>query len=109
MNKWHWKEIEIYEEHLVDENDNVIARLMYTDYGTVLNGWRCIFYNKECNTKYVNQIYANSIEEARWQATLWIHNECNFIANSYHRIRDHLPSIHELAEAAIKRRDIEGV
>ena len=95
LHNWHWKKVELDEEHLVDDNDNVVAKLMYTEWG-----WRCVFYNSKCNTKYVSQIHANSIEEARWQATLYIHNECNFIANSYHYIRDHLPSIHELAEAA---------
>ena len=42
----------------------------------------------------------DSIEEVEWQVTLYIYNRCNEIANQLHKIRDHLPSIHELAEKA---------
>ena len=40
------------------------------------------------------------MEEVEWQVTLYIGNKCNKIANQLHKIRDHLPSIHELAEKA---------
>ena len=44
----------------------------------------------------------SSIKEVEWQVTLYIGNKCNRIANQLHKIRDHLPSIHELADKAME-------
>lgn len=43
---------------------------------------------------------AHTKEVARWRATVMVYNECNRIANYFHKIRDHLPSLHELAAEA---------
>lgn len=43
---------------------------------------------------------ADSPEEAMWRATVHVYDYCNRLANHYHRIRDHLPSLHELAREA---------
>lgn len=42
----------------------------------------------------------DSIKTVEWQTTNYIYNKCNDIANQLHKIRDHLPSIHVLAEKA---------
>ena len=63
------------------------------------SGWDCTI----C-PKYIAEgfylMYIDSIEEAEWQMTLYIYDRCNEIANELHKLRDHLPSIHELAEKA---------
>ena len=50
--------------------------------------------------KEYERINAGSMEEAEWKAVLIMSNKCNQKANYYHKIRDHLPSIRELAERA---------
>ena len=50
--------------------------------------------------KEYERINSGSMEEAEWKAVLKMHNKCNQKANYYHKIRDHLPSIRELAERA---------
>ena len=42
----------------------------------------------------------STIEEVEWQITLYINKRCTVVANELHKIRDHLPSIHELADKA---------
>ena len=42
----------------------------------------------------------DSMAVAEWQAVLKLYDACNQKANYYHNIRDHLPSIHYLAERA---------
>lgn len=63
--------------------------------------WDCIVWPQLiAENFYYNGM--SSIEEVEWQITLYIYNKCNNIANQLHRIRDTLPSIHELAELAEK-------
>lgn len=50
--------------------------------------------------KEVFRFPASSDEEARWRATLIVYNECNRIAGFYHKIRDNLPNLRELADDA---------
>ena len=38
-----------------------------------------------------------TIEEAQWRSVIWVYDQCNNIANSFHYIRDHLLSYRELA------------
>jgi len=47
------------------------------------------------------EIDGPSLEYAEWQAVLHLGNRCNAEANYYHRIRDKLPSVHDLAERAL--------
>ena len=59
--------------------------------------WDCLIYPELiAESFYYNGM--SSIEEVEWQVTLYIDNKCNKIANQLHKIRDHLPSIHELAK-----------
>ena len=61
--------------------------------------WDCLIYHELiAESFYYNGM--SSIEEVEWQVTLYINNKCNKIANQLHKIRDHLPSIHELARKA---------
>ena len=45
-------------------------------------------------------IDAYSADEAKWRATLMVYDDCNRKANYYHKIRDHLPDVHDLARDA---------
>lgn len=59
--------------------------------------WFCRFYNKRLDQHFGVTISGmTNAEEALWQATIWIHDECNKIANSFHHIRDHLPRFNDL-------------
>ena len=60
-------------------------------------GW---FVYLPCIDEQFYKIEASTVEEAKWRVTLLLYDRCNGMANYYHKIRDHLPSIHELAEAA---------
>lgn len=63
----------------------------------------CTFYNDEYKIKYRAFFPENiTIEEIQWQVILWANKQCNSIANSFHHIRDHLPSIHDLFDKIIK-------
>ena len=95
LNDSYWKEY----------NDGEMASLYSSDNKKIAiiqkqeNGWDCTIYPKYiAEGFYLMNI--DSIEEAEWQMTLYIHNRCNEIANQLHKIRDHLPSIHELAKRA---------
>jgi len=102
MNAWTWYESNKSEYRLKNTNGELISYLIrnYND------EWSCIFYNDDCNLKHTMTFQdINSPEEAIWQATLWIYKTCNHIANSLHNIRDHMPSIHKLAEEARKTRN----
>lgn len=86
-------------------NDREMASLYSSDNKKIAiiqkqeSGWDCTIYPKYiAEGFYLMNI--DSIEEAEWQMTLYIHNRCNEIANQLHKIRDHLPSIHELAKRA---------
>ena len=91
LNDWKWDS----DLRLRDNRDNVVAYLgLFAP-----EKWFCRLDNNDYNIHYsVTLEGLKSKEEAVWQATVWIYNECNAIANSFHRIRDHLPSIHELAD-----------
>ena len=65
--------------------------------------WICTFYNDEYKLKYQALFPENmTIEEILWQTILWVNNQCNNIANSFHYIRDHLPSVHDLFDKITK-------
>ena len=55
--------------------------------------------NLECLNEQL-RIHAGSMAIAEWSAVNSLYSYCNQKANYYHRIRDHLPSVRELAERA---------
>ena len=95
LNDSYWKEYDDEKMAYLYSSDNKkIAYIQKQE-----SGWDCTIY-----PKYIAEGFylmnTDSIEEAEWQMTLYIYNECNKIANQLHKIRDHLPSIHDLAERA---------
>lgn len=89
---WKWEKVGETEYRLKDECGLTVGYL-------ALNydrSW-CRFYNDDFDMKFSLMIEGlKNTEEVIWQATLWIYKTCNRVANSFHRIRDHLPSLHEL-------------
>ena len=99
LNDWKWEKIDDYEYVVRDNNNAIIIQLIQIwD-----KQWRCAFYNDKYELKYYTNFPGDTtIEEIQWQATLWVNEQCNNIANSFHHIRDHLPSIHDLFDKTIK-------
>ena len=97
LNDSYWKEYNDGEMAFLYSSDNKkIAYIQKQE-----SGWDCTIYPKYiAEGFYLMDI--DSIEEAEWQMTLYIYDRCNEIANQLHKIRDHLPCIHELAEKARK-------
>ncbi len=93
LNDSYWKEYNDGEMAFLYSSDNKkIAYIQKQE-----SGWDCtIFHKYIAEGFYLMNI--DSIEEAEWQMTLYIYDRCNEIANELHKLRDHLPSIHELAE-----------
>ncbi len=93
---WKWEKVSKTEYKLTDSCGLTVGYL-------ALNydrSW-CRFYNDDFDMKFSLTIEGlKNTEEAIWQATLWIYQTCNQVANSFHRIRDHLPSLHELRIAS---------
>ena len=95
LNDSYWKEYNNGERaYLYSADGNKIAYIQKKE-----NTWDCTIYS-EFIVEEFRLIYVDGIEEAEWQITLYIYNRCNEIANQLHKIRDHLPNIHELAEKA---------
>ena len=93
LNDWHWEEIDNSEYRLKDTSGQMRAYLICN----FDDRWVCRLYNDELNMNFHATFEGlKTNEEAIWQATLWIYDTCNQIANSFHHIRDHLPSLHEL-------------
>ena len=92
-NKSYWKEYDDGERaYLLSDSGETIAYVEKQD-----SVWDCTIYPKLIAEGFYWR-GVDSIEEIEWQITLYINNRCNDIANQLHKIRDHLPSIHELAE-----------
>lgn len=95
LNDSYWKEY----------NDGERAYLYSTDGRTIAfiqrkdDIWSCFIYEEFISEDFYWR-GMDSIKEVEWQVTLYIGNKCNRIANQLHKIRDHLPSVHELAEKA---------
>lgn len=99
LNDWKWEKIDDYEYVVRDNNNAIIIQLIQL----WNKQWRCVFYNDKYELKYYTFFLGNTtIEEIQWQATLWVNKQCTNIANSFHHIRDHLPSIHDLFDKTIK-------
>ena len=97
LNDWHWVKYDNSEYRLKNASGEMVAYLVrnYDD------RWFCRVYNNDWNINFcVTFEGLRNAEEVIWQATLWIYNTCNQIANSFHHIRDRLPDIHELAKKA---------
>lgn len=97
LNDWRWEKVDRSEYKLKDASGQTIAYL-FRNYDS---RWFCRFHNDDWNMNFgVTFEGLKNAEEVIWQTTLWIYNTCNHVANSFHRIRDHLPSLHELREIA---------
>ena len=95
LNDSYWKEYNDGERAYLYSSDNrKIAYIQKRE-----NAWDCKIYPKFITDGFY-LMNIDSIEETEWQITLYIYNRCNEIANQLHKLRDHLPSIHELAEKA---------
>ena len=93
LNDSYWKEYNNGERaYLRSANGENIAYIQREE--TV---WSCTIYPKLINESFYWK-GITTLSELEWQMTLYIHNQCNKIANQLHSIRDHLPSIHELAD-----------
>ena len=95
LNDSYWKEYNGGERALLQDADgNTIAYIQKKDYV-----WDCKVYPELIKENfYFGGIH--SIEEVEWQVTLYIEDKCRNVMNNVCKIRDHLPSIHELAERA---------
>ena len=95
LNDSYWKEY----------NDGERAYLYSTDGRTIAfiqrkdDIWNCFIYEEFISEDFYWR-GMDSIKEVEWQVTLYIGNKSNKIAKQLHKIRDHLPSVHELAEKA---------
>ena len=93
LNDWHWVKYDNSEYRLKNASGEMVAYLVrnYDD------RWFCRVYNDDWNINFgVTFDELRNTEEVIWQATLWIYNTCNQVANSFHHIRDHLPSLRDL-------------
>ena len=97
LNDWTWEKVDDAEMRLKDSSGKLISYIVRTAPGL----WYCRLYNDDCYMHSgVALVDMKSAEEAMWQATLWINKECNRVAKSFHRIRNHLPRLHELRIAS---------
>jgi len=94
LNDSYWKEYNDGERAFLWSGGETIAYIQKKD-----TAWDCMIWPELiAESFYYNGM--SSIEEVEWQVTLYIGNKCNRIANQLHEIREHLPSVHELAEKA---------
>ena len=97
LNDSYWREYNNGERaYLISAEKEKIAYVQKKD-----DVWDCSIYPELITEKFYYR-GIDSIEEIEWQVTLHIYNRCNKIANQLHRIRDHLPSTHKLADKASK-------
>ena len=97
LNDWNWEKVDDSEYRLKNTSGQMIAYLL----NNFNDRWICRLYNIEYDITFVVTLEGlKSQEEAIWQATIWIYNTCNQIANSFHHIRDHLPNLGELRKRA---------
>lgn len=90
-NDWCWEKYDNSEYRLKNSYGHVVAYLIcnYND------KWSCLFYNDDFDWKFKMTFEGfDNAEQIIQQATIWIYNTCNQIANSFHRIRDHLPKVY---------------
>ena len=93
LNDWKWEKIDDYEYVIRDNNNAIIISLIQT----WNDQWKCILFNDNYNIRYQAIFPENtSIEEIQWQVVIWANKQCNDVANSFHYIRDHLPSVRDL-------------
>lgn len=79
---------------LLDEQGRQIATLSKYDWGYSDTLWKLEFFFNRVS------LYAENGDIAKWKATNEMINLCNEEIGKFSKIRDHLPSIHELAERA---------
>lgn len=97
LNDWYWEKLDDSEYRLKNTSDEMVAYLVH-NYN---DKWSCRIDNNDWNINFVVTFGGlRNAEEAIRQATLWIYNTCNQVADSFHHIRDHLPSLGELRKRA---------
>lgn len=97
LNDWNWEKICDFQYELKDTSGELVAFLSHS----FEDKWYCQFLNHSCGTSFLVDFEGiKNGEEAVWQATMWIRTTCNKTANSFHQIRDHLPSLAKLRELA---------
>lgn len=106
LNDSYWNEYNDKEQAYLHSNDGELIAHVHKNN----TAWKCVI----CSDLISEEFYwrgIDSIEEVEWKVTLYIYNRCNEIANQLHKIRDHLPSIHGLAEKAgiTKILEAEGI
>ena len=95
LNDSYWKEYNDGERaYLLSSSKEKIAYIQNKN-----SVWDCVIYPELISDSFYWR-GIDSIEEIEWQITLYIYNRCNEIADQLYKIRDHLPSAHELAEKA---------
>lgn len=95
LNDSYWKEYNDGERAVLwSANGEPLAHIKRKD-----SVWDCLICPKLVAENFCYN-GSSTIKEVEWQMTLYIYNQCNKIANQLHKIRNHLPSIHELAEKA---------
>ena len=98
MSNAHWEVYDNGERAWLFDKDEHVRAVITRDEDSG-NKWECIlFYDCIKGKLYWSEDY--TIEEMKWQVTLYINNKCNDIICQTCSIRDHLPSIHELARQA---------
>ena len=101
LNDWKWEKIDNYKYVIRDNNNKIII-----DLKQIRNEqWICTLYNDEYEYELRQRAFFpenTTIEEIQWQVTIWISKQCNNIANSFHYIRDHLPSAYDLFDKITK-------
>ena len=102
MNDWHWKEYDDGKRASLFSADGEEIAYIQKYEPDLGSAWICSIYPRYiCEKVYWKDI--DSLEEAEWAATLYIYDKCNEVANQLHKIRDHLPSLHELRENALNK------
>ena len=94
LNDWKWEKISNHEYIIRDDNYKTVIDLLQTPDKT----WVCIF----CDVEYQRFSDDMTIEEMQWQAVVSADKLCNKIANNFHHIRDHLPSMYSLFDKTRK-------
>ena len=90
----HWKESFADYFVLLNEKNRQIATVSKYGWGISDTLWELEFLSDRV------LFHAKNSDVAKWKATNEIINMCNNEIGKFSEIRDHLPSVHELAEKA---------
>ena len=92
---YQWEKVDDSECRLKDPSSQMIAiAYLIRNFN---DRWSCRFYNADWDMTYYCVFEGiKTPDDAMRQATVWIYNTCNQVADSFHNLRDHLPSLEEL-------------